>query len=81
MSIAYWDEHAYASVWAQPGKEGSPLLLYLISVRKDEEMTKFYNDLKAAEATHAAAAMIIQGTDAILDILTVRTCDAHCKVF
>jgi len=23
-SIAYWDEHAYASEWAQPGKEGNP---------------------------------------------------------
>lgn len=22
-SIAYWDEHAYASEWVQPGKEGT----------------------------------------------------------
>jgi hypothetical protein len=31
-------------------------------VPKDEEMTKFYNDLKAAESLHTTAATIIQGT-------------------
>jgi hypothetical protein len=31
---------------------------------KDEEMTKFYDDLKKAESIHVAAATIIQGTPA-----------------
>ena len=61
-SIAYWDEHAYASEWAQPGKEGNfPIHFPLTIVPKDEEMTKFYNDLKAAETLNATAATIIQG--------------------
>jgi hypothetical protein len=60
-SVAYWDEHGYASEWAQPGKEGISLENSLISVPKDEEMRKFYSDLKAAEVLHATAASIIQG--------------------
>ena len=33
----------------------------LISAVQDEEMSKFYNDLKVAETLHATAATIIQG--------------------
>ena len=62
MSFAYWDEQAYASEWVQPGKESnSHRRTFLTTGPKDDEMTKFYNDIKAAEKVHAAAATIIQG--------------------
>jgi len=65
-SVAYWDEHAYASEWNQPGKEGTLTQLhgfYLTSfiVQQDDEVSKFYNDLKTAEVLHSTAATIIQG--------------------
>ena len=43
------------------GKKVSAFTTLLIPAAKDDEMTKFYNDLKAAEAAHAVAATIIQG--------------------
>jgi RNA-binding protein 5/10 len=58
QNVAYWDEHGYASEWSPPGKEGIAFTRPLISVPKDPEMTKFYNDIKAAEAIHATAATI-----------------------
>ena len=61
-SIAYWDEHAYASEWVQPGKEGIPAHKSILrEAVKDEEMMKFYNDLKVSEALHSTVATIIQG--------------------
>jgi hypothetical protein len=39
----------------------SNILNLLTIVPKDNEMTKFYNDIKAAESLHATAATIIQG--------------------
>lgn len=62
LSFAYWDEQAYASEWVQPGKESSShRQAFVTTGPKDDEMTKFYNDIKAAEKLHAAAATIIQG--------------------
>lgn len=44
-------------------REYSPLgMIILTSAPKDPEMEKFYNDLKAAETLHSAAATIIAGT-------------------
>ena len=51
----------------------SQLISPLIIGPKDEEMTKFYNDLKVAESLHATAATIIQGTSTPLLNLTCRT--------
>ena len=64
LSIAYWDEHAYASEWTQHGRESiSMIRLHLTTAPKDEEMTKLYNELKAVETLHAnTAATITQGT-------------------
>ena len=68
-SIVYWDEHAYATEWTQAGKESILTTHFpLIIAPKDEEMTKFYNDLKASESLNATAATIIQGISTPLQI-------------
>jgi hypothetical protein len=50
-SIAYWDEQGYASEWTKAGKEPVPT---------DEEIEKFYNDIKGSVTAHTAGATIVQ---------------------
>jgi RNA-binding protein 5/10 len=50
-SIAYWDEQGYASEWTKDGKGPVPT---------DEEIEKFYNDIKGAVTAHTAGATIVQ---------------------
>ena len=63
--ISYWDEHGYASEWAEPTKAGKPSPLFNETKKKllapqDEEIERFLNDIKKSEALHATAATIIQ---------------------
>jgi RNA-binding protein 5/10 len=51
-SIAYWDGKAYASEWPKAGNEGT--------VPLEEEIEKFYNDIKGAVTAQAAGATISQ---------------------
>jgi RNA-binding protein 5/10 len=58
--IAYWDEHGYASEWAEPKEERTSSKRQANKAQFDEEMEKFLNDIKRSEALHATAATIIQ---------------------
>lgn len=50
-SIAYWDEQGYASEWTKAGKGPVPT---------DDEIEKFYNDIKGTVTAHTAGATIVQ---------------------